>query len=179
MRCGSGLRGSLWRSVAETGGIGRSSRPPSIPVLRVGVGDDAYRAGFPRGSTASPCGAVCEPASRCRVRPCRAGAIVSRNGGSCRRRSRSTVRASTLLFVAVAFIVIPTVLRPRCGAIGVATYVGRVVPRLGGFVDGIVLHQILQWHHMPARLGSCLPRLRSRVHRRRPGAGSRRRTHRR
>jgi uncharacterized membrane protein len=31
----------------------------------------------------------------------------------------------------------------RCRAPGILLGIG-----LGGFVDGIVLHQILQWHHM-------------------------------
>jgi uncharacterized membrane protein len=29
---------------------------------------------------------------------------------------------------------------------------------LGGFLDGIVLHQILQWHHMLSAEGCCSPR---------------------
>lgn len=28
--------------------------------------------------------------------------------------------------------------------------------RLGGFVDGIVLHQVLQWHHMVSATGDHL-----------------------
>ena len=29
---------------------------------------------------------------------------------------------------------------------------------LGGFIDGIVLHQILQWHHMVCTTATCQPR---------------------
>ena len=94
--------------------------------------DGAYRAGFRRVRTESPCGGVCDPSSRSGARARRAGAVVPGSGGSRRWRTRSSGRtrrppAATLLLVAVAFIVTATLLPARDGAIGVDPQVCAVV----------------------------------------------------